>query len=140
MDATPGACFRIALFEEEPMPDATVTDVEVLNELNDRFMRSIEASDVRWFREHLGAEFMNRAPDGTLEDRAAFLERIARPAGISDFGAHDVRIQVLGDFAIIHGRTRYIRSDGQRAGGWYTDIWARRDGRWQCVGAHVNRG
>jgi ketosteroid isomerase-like protein len=52
----------------------------------------------------------------------------------------DVRIRILGEIAIIHARTTYTRPDGQPGAGRYTDIWQRRDGRWQCVAAHVTRG
>jgi hypothetical protein len=45
----------------------------------------------------------------------------------------------MGDFAIIHARTTYRTADGQDRGGRYTDVWARRDGRWLAVSAHVTR-
>ena len=60
-------------------------------------------------------------------------------------GAHgrgvqqDVRIRILGDFAIIHARTSYTTADGQQAHGRYTDCWARQNGRWLAVSAHVAR-
>jgi len=46
----------------------------------------------------------------------------------------------MGDFAIIHARTTYSYLDGRPGQGRYTDIWARRDGRWLCVAAQVARG
>jgi ketosteroid isomerase-like protein len=46
----------------------------------------------------------------------------------------------MGDFAIIHAQTRYVKGDGEPGKGRYTDIWARKDGRWLCVAAHVTRG
>jgi hypothetical protein len=42
--------------------------------------------------------------------------------------------------AIIHARTVYRKRDGQEGAGRYTDIWARRGARWECVAAHVTRG
>ena len=45
----------------------------------------------------------------------------------------------MGDFAIIHARTSYTLPDGRTGNGRYTDIWARRDGRWLCVAAQVAR-
>ena len=45
----------------------------------------------------------------------------------------------MGDFAIIHARTSYTHADGRPGSGRYTDIWARRDGRWLCVAAQVAR-
>ena len=45
----------------------------------------------------------------------------------------------MGDFAIIHARTSYMLPDGKPGSGRYTDVWARRDGRWLAVSAHVTR-
>jgi ketosteroid isomerase-like protein len=52
--------------------------------------------------------------------------------------AHDVNLRLMGDFAIIHARTTFT-VDGRARSGRYTDIWARRNGRWQAVSAHVTR-
>lgn len=122
------------------MQVANDLDVEVLEKLNDGYMKSVQASDVRWFESNLAEDFLNSNPDGSLVDLAGFLEQIARPATISNLLAHDVRIRVMGDFAIIHGRTTYTRPDGRAGVGRYTDVWARRQGRWLCVAAHVYRG
>ena len=115
-------------------------DVESLEKLNAGYMRSVQTSDVRWFEENLAEDFLNSNPDGSLADREGFLRQIARPATISNFGASDVRIRIFGDIAIIHGRTTYNKADGKPAAGRYTDVWARRSGRWLCVAAHVTRG
>ena len=58
---------------------------------------------------------------------------------ISGLEAHDVEIRLLGDVAIVHGRTSYTLADGRPGRGRYTDVWARRDGRWLAVSAHVTR-
>ena len=114
-------------------------DLETLRELNRHYIRSVQESDVRWFDAHLSDDFLNSNPDGTLVDRAGFLSQIAPPASISNLAAHDVRIRLMGDFAVIHARTRYTKPDGQAGAGRYTDIWARRNGDWLCVAAHVTR-
>jgi ketosteroid isomerase-like protein len=120
--------------------DITANDVAELEQLNGGYMRSVQMSDVRWFDENLAEDFLNSNPDGSLVDRKGFLEQITRPATISNFKAIDVRIRLFGDIAIIHGRTTYYKPDGQAAAGRYTDVWARHNGRWLCVAAHVTRG
>jgi hypothetical protein len=50
-----------------------------------------------------------------------------------------VLIRILGDFAINHARTGYQKPDGTHGAGRYTDYWQLRNGRWQCVSAHVTR-
>ena len=119
---------------------ANPADTDILRRLNEDFVRSVEMSDVRRFDEILAKDFLNSNPDGSLVDRTGFLAQIARPAMISGLEAHDVRIRILGDIAIIHARTTYKKPDGQAGAGRYTDVWARQQGRWLCVSAHVTRG
>lgn len=123
------------------MPATTVAaDVETLQQLNRDYITSVQTSDVRRFDEILADDFLCSNPDGSLVDRAAFLAQTARPVTISNLEAHDVRIRILGDVAIIHARTRYTLPDGRAGAGRYTDVWARRHGRWLAVSAHVTRG
>ena len=114
-------------------------EARILEQLNRDYVRSVQDSDVARFEEILAPEFLNRNPDGALIDRAAFLAQIARGPGITGLEPHDVTIQRVGDFAIIHARTAYTKRDGERGAGWYTDTWAKGDGKWKCVAAHVSR-
>jgi ketosteroid isomerase-like protein len=125
------------------MPNATTahaSDVDTLQELNRNYIRSVRESDVRWFDENLAEDFVNSNPDCSLVDRASFLNQIARPSAVKNIECEDVRIQMLGEVAIIRARTTYIKPDGQPGAGRYTDVWARRGGRWLCVAANVSRG
>ncbi|MGH6814098.1 MAG: nuclear transport factor 2 family protein [Hyphomicrobiaceae bacterium] len=115
-------------------------DLKILTELNESYVRSVAESGVAWFDEHLSPDFLNTNPDATLVDRAAFLAQIGRPSPVRDLRCEDVRIRVFGDTAVIHARTAYSKADGQKGAGRYTDIWARQNGRWLCVAAHVTRG
>jgi hypothetical protein len=56
------------------------TDLETLQHLNANYIRSVRTSDVRWFAENLAEDFLNSNPDGSLVDRARFLEQVA-PGG-----------------------------------------------------------
>ena len=122
---------------ESPASDA---DLETLRQLNEDYVRAVQESDVRRFDEILADDFLNTNPDGSLVDRAGFLAQIARPVSITGLTPSDVRIRVMGDVAIIHARTTYRKADGAAGAGRYTDIWARRQGRWLAVAAHVTRG
>jgi len=110
-----------------------------LKDLNRNYMRSVDESDVAWFDANLATDFFNTNPDGSFIDRKAFLAQIARGSSVSNIREHDVVIRILGEFAIIHARTSYQKSDGTQGAGRYTDDWLFRDGRWQCVSAHVTR-
>jgi ketosteroid isomerase-like protein len=114
-------------------------DFATLDELNRHFIRSVAESDADWFEKHCDEDFVNSNPDGTLSERAAFIERIGKPSGLSDLAASDIRIRIIGDCAIIHARTTYVGPDGQAGAGRYTDVWLRRPQGWRCVAAHVTR-
>ncbi|MBV9461155.1 MAG: nuclear transport factor 2 family protein, partial [Bradyrhizobium sp.] len=51
----------------------------------------------------------------------------------------DVKIRIMGDFAVIHGQTSYLDGEGKQAYGRYTDCWAKQTGKWLAVSAHVAR-
>jgi ketosteroid isomerase-like protein len=115
------------------------TDIQQLMQLNHDYISSVQNGDVNRFEEILAPEFYCSNPDKTLIDRAAFLKQTARPVTIRNLEAHDVMIRVMGDFAIIHARTSYTTADGTSASGRYTDCWARQNGQWLAVSAHVSR-
>jgi ketosteroid isomerase-like protein len=114
-------------------------DLDVLARLNDDYIQSVQHSNVKRFDEILAEDFLCSNPDGTLVDRKAFLEQTARPVTIRNLQAHEVNVRLMGDFAIIHARTSFTTADGVESGGRYTDVWARRNGKWLAVSAHVTR-
>jgi ketosteroid isomerase-like protein len=114
-------------------------DLDVLTKLNDDYIQSVQHSNVKRFDEILAADFLCSNPDGTLIDKKAFLAQTAKPVTIRNLEAHEVNVRLMGDFAIIHARTSYTTADGAEAGGRYTDVWARRNGKWVAVSAHVTR-
>lgn len=115
------------------------SDHDTLMQLNRDYIDSVQNSDVKRFDQILADDFLCSHPDGSLVERAAFLEQTARRVTIKDLTAEDVVIRLMGDFAIIHARTRYTKPDGTPGAGRYTDVWARRQGRWLAVSAHVTR-
>jgi ketosteroid isomerase-like protein len=114
-------------------------DLKTLEALNRAYVRSAERSDVAWYEEHLAEDFLASNPDGSIADRAAFLARIGTPQRDRDLAPVDVRIRVIGDVALIHAGFRATNPEGQTVRGRYTDVYARRGGRWLCVSAHFNR-
>jgi ketosteroid isomerase-like protein len=118
---------------------ALKSDLDCLLDLNHDYIRSVQTCDVRRFKEILGDDFLCSQPDGTLQDREAFLNYTAMPVKISNLAAQDVMVRILGDVAIIHAQTTYMTPEGRAGTGRYTDVWARRNGRWMAVCAHVTR-
>src|SRR6201989_3346478 len=114
-------------------------DIDELTILNRDYVASVQNCDAKRFDEILAQDFYCSNPDKSLVDRAAFLQQTAKPVAITNLTAHDVKIRILGDFAIIHAATSYTTADGQQAHGRYTDCWAKQNGKWLAVSAHVSR-
>ena len=114
-------------------------DLDELTTLNRDYVASVQNCDVKRFDQILAEDFYCSNPDKSLVDRAAFLQQTAKPVAIRNLETHDVRIRLMGDFAIIHAATSFTTADGQQASGRYTDVWARQNGRWLAVSAHVSR-
>jgi ketosteroid isomerase-like protein len=118
---------------------AAQTDIDALTALNREYIHSVQRGDVRRFDEILADDFLCSNPDGSLVDKNQFLAQTARPVTITGLEAQDVKVRILGDVAIIHARTSYTTADGEQRYGRYTDVWARRNGKWLAVSAHVTR-
>ena len=107
--------------------------------LNRDYGAAVQNGDVKRFDQSLAQDFYCTNPDKSLGDRAAFLKQTAVPVTITNLIADDLKIRILGDFAIIHGRTSYTTADGQQAYGRDTDCWAKQNGTWLAVSAQVAR-
>ena len=110
-------------------------DLDTLTALNRDFVASVQKGDVKRLEEIFAEDFMCSTPDGSLLDRAEYLKLVAQPVTTTGLVAEDVRIRLLGDFAIIHGRFNSRSADGEQRRGRYTDNYARRDGKWVAVAA-----
>jgi ketosteroid isomerase-like protein len=114
-------------------------EVDELIALNADYIASVQRGDVRRFEEILADDFLASNPDGSLVNKQQFLAQTARPVTITALTAHDVRVRMFGEVAIIHAQTSYVTQAGEQRNGRYTDIWAKRDGHWRAVAAHVTR-
>jgi hypothetical protein len=116
-----------------------VSDVATLLALNDDYIRALQNSDAARFRELLADDFLCSLSNGSQVDRDQYLAQVAAPAEISDLQAHDVKVRVMGNFALVHARTTFRMADGASGRSRYTDTWVRRNGRWVAVAAHITR-
>ena len=110
-------------------------DLADVTRLNGVYIEAAKTASASTFEGILADDFLCTLPDGTLLDRAQFLKRTASSSAIDDLRAQDVDVRLLGDVAIVHAATAFRHSDGTAGSGRYTDIWARRQGRWLAVAA-----
>lgn len=121
-----------------PKPLASDDHAQLLA-LNAEYIRCVGESDAAAFDRFLAGDFVCTYADGTVVERAEFLRRAALPAGIRGIEAHGVDVRIFGAFAAVLGRTSFRKADGTLGRGCYTDVYAKREGRWLAVAAHVNR-
>lgn len=118
---------------------AETATLNELERLNADYIRSVQDGDITRFEQILAGDFLCSLPDGRLIDRAQFLQMTGQPVTIRNLEAHGVNIRIMDDIAIVHARTTYLMAEGRPGSGRYTDVWAKRDGRWLAVSAHVTR-
>lgn len=112
-------------------------DKKDLHALNTEFIAAVAVRDVARLDAFFAADFVSTNPDGSFVDRAEYLALVPNLPTVSGLKGDDVTIRVLGDFAIVHTHISWTWADGTSGHGRFTDDYAKRDGRWQCVSAHV---
>ena len=114
------------------------TDEKILRQLNDDYIHCDQDGDVGRYEEFLAEDFTATLPDLVFRDRREFLDLIAQPRPFTDLTLRDVKVRILGDVALLHGRVSYTtRHDGAQREALYTGTYQRRDGRWVCIAGEV---
>jgi hypothetical protein len=115
--------------------DQSAEDLAILEQLNLDYNHADQTSDAQRFNEFLAEDFVVQTP-GVTRNREQYLEYIAGPRPFTDLILIESRIRLLGDVALIHGRTSYtLVSDGSVKEALYTDAYQKRDGVWVCISA-----
>ena len=103
--------------------------------------RALKQGDVAWFQRHLADELVvTTGRTGMVTTKAQEIADI-KPANLQSGSEtiDDLRVRAYGDVAIATFRIDVTGSD--KSGPYhrlarYTDVWVRRDGRWQLVASH----
>jgi len=107
-----------------------------LHRLNAHYIRAFVESDVTWYDEHLSADFTCSLVDGRRIGKQEFLVRVENGTRVTQVTYDEVDVLPLGDVALVHGVTHYVR-DGIPSSTRYTDVWLLREGRWLAVAAQL---
>jgi ketosteroid isomerase-like protein len=118
-----------------PAPDE-LDAVRALHELNAEYIRAFVESDGAWYAEHLADDFVCTRADGRRIGKEEFLRLAAEGPGVTEVSYDEVDVRPLGEVALVHGVTHYLR-DGSPASTRYTDVWRFRHGSWQAVAAQL---
>jgi ketosteroid isomerase-like protein len=120
-----------------------MTAEEELLKLEEEFAEAIVSNDLEGIGRLVADDWIIIGPDGEIVDRVRFFEVIKSGALTHDtMESEDFRVRVYGDSAVVTGITRTKGkfmgqefSTQERA----TDVFVKRDGRWQCVLTHLTR-
>jgi len=116
---------------------------EELLKLEEAFADAIVKNDLEGIGRLVADEWIIIDPNGETADRARFLEVIKSGALTHDMmESEDFRVRVYADAAVV---TAITSTKGKFMGQEFstreraTDVFVRRDGRWQCVLTHLTR-
>jgi hypothetical protein len=118
---------------------ATAAVVHELVELSHGLVQAVQDHDRGRLEGLLAQEFTLLGAAGEL-DRDALLEAAAGAYRIDDFAYEEIDPEVYGNTALVVSRYRQRgRFDGRDVSArmHVTDVWVRRDGRWQIVRRHA---
>jgi len=117
----------------------TVAVAHELVELANDLARAVSEHDVERLEELLASEFTLQGAAGQL-DREEFLVAAAGPYEIDEFTYEQIDPEIYGNTAVLVSRySQVARFDGRDLTHrmHVTDIWTRRDARWQIVRRHA---
>jgi ketosteroid isomerase-like protein len=116
---------------------------EKLLKIEKEFAQAIISNDLEGIGRIVADEWIIIDPNGDIVDRTRFFEVTKSGALTHDvMESEDFRVRVYGDSAVVTGLTRTKGkfmgqefSTQERA----TDVFVKRDDRWQCVLTHLTR-
>jgi ketosteroid isomerase-like protein len=116
---------------------------EELLKLEKAFGEAIVKNDLESIGRVVTGDWIIIDPNGEIVDRARFFEVIKSGALTHDLmESEDLRVRVYGDSAVVTAITstkgKFMGQDfstQERA----TDVFVKRDGRWQCVLTHLTK-
>ena len=116
---------------------------EQLLKVEKEFAETIVKNDLEGIGRLVTDDWIIIDPNGEIVDRARFFGVIKSGALTHDMmESEDFRVRVYGDSAVV---TAVTRTKGKFIGQEFstqeraTDVFVRRDGRWQCVLTHLTR-
>ena len=116
---------------------------EELLKIEKAFADAIVKNDLEGIERLVAGDWIIFDPNGETVDRARFLEVIKSGALTHDMmESEDFRVRVYADAAVV---TAITSTKGKFMGQEFstreraTDVFVRRDGRWQCVLTHLTR-
>ncbi|MCG5074420.1 nuclear transport factor 2 family protein [Paraburkholderia tagetis] len=122
------------------VPSSPVTSEAVhLQVLEHQWTQAAATGDRSMLNDLLDDKFFEVLPNGVHRSKRDLLAAAALPPGGSQV-LEDVRVQVLGDLAVVTGINRYTPAQGFKPVEYrFADVFMKREDGWRVVGARMRR-
>ena len=127
--------------DTQPAPqDSAVEAAQIeLAQVELAWGRALQSRDTAFFRQTLGDEFIATGGPAVLTKNQFLADLSAARPDSSGYRLEDTRVRIYQNVGIVTGLVVYDSPPGQPPSlSRYTEIWVRRDGRWQAVHGHYN--
>jgi len=137
-------CVSDCVNSDLPLPDVLPLGQEeiALQKIEQEWAVASVNNDLAAFDNILAAEYANNV-DGVITPKKQFLANMKSGVlKIASAEAGEMKVLVLGETGIVHGLwTEKSTLNGKDMSGTYryTDVFAKRDGRWQCVAGYSSK-
>ncbi|MDR3099978.1 MAG: nuclear transport factor 2 family protein [Paraburkholderia sp.] len=137
--AAAGALTSIALASPKPVAAPPISDHLQIEWLEQQWTQAATTGDRSMLNDLLDDKFLEVLPNGMHRSKRDLLAAAALPPGGSQV-PEDVRVQVLGDLAVVTGINRYTPAQGFKPVEYrFADVFIKRDDGWRVVGARMRR-
>lgn len=142
------ASFAIALIAVagcalQPASEDRAAVVAQLTRQADAWDKAIVRKDRAAIEDNMAEDFRQIDGAGNVETKASFVDGVMEAAlTIDPYTVEDFEVRLLGDVALLSGRTRMTgRYEGKPFNTYYRyiDIYARRDGRWRIISVQISK-
>jgi ketosteroid isomerase-like protein len=130
-------------FAPKSLASSKASDEQTLTQLENDWATALMKRDMAFLDRVEAPEYSFTAPDGSKMTRAESDTAIKDGvAVVKSFKIDDLKIQVIGDTAIVSGLETEVSSykDKDTSGQYrYTDVFVKRKGAWRAVATHSTR-
>ena len=117
---------------------------KALSQLEDDWAKALEAHDTAFFARVIAPDFIATADSAKTFGRAEVIQNAANTTEqVRDMRDEERQVWIYGGgtVGVVRGLGSWTVEKGERPGryrGRYTEVWVKRDGRWQAVAGHYS--
>jgi len=145
--ATLAAPFFLFAAAPAPVPDSSDERVKAeLMQLERDIGRANVERDAEFFERVEADEFVFTDSGGGLTTKREDVDGVRKPANpdvkLLAYDVDDMQVRVYGETAVVTGRVttkQNVKGEERTGKSRFTDVFVRRDGRWQLVAGHSSR-